>query len=73
MTKQENKKIKEVFTKDLDGVLLVVINNTDTYELRRSNISSYTSITSDNENEVITEERRSLLLGLWRDSDCINR
>jgi hypothetical protein len=61
------------YSKELDGMLLIVTEDRRTYELRRSSNSDYISITPDEGDPDPSQVERSEFMGLWKTSGCRHR
>ncbi len=61
--------MKNIFTKELDGTLLIVMPDERSFEMSRSNISSQIVITPDNDAKYTPEEEK-IFRELWANSNC---
>lgn len=63
--------MKDVFTKELGGVLLILTKDDRAYEVRRSHISSMLIIITDDDTPMCSSEESIAFKNMYKQSSCV--
>jgi hypothetical protein len=63
--------MKDVFTKELGGVLLILTKDDRTYQVRRSHISSMLIIVPDDDTPMCSSKESIEFKNMYKQSSCV--